>query len=277
MNIKKHIPNTITCGNLFCGCLAIVSAFNGNLVGSAYLVGLAAILHFFDGFAARILNVSGEIGKQLDSLADMVTFGVVPGVIMFQLIKMSIFNFALSGDSGIDTESKIGMLSGSSFLPYVAFLITIFSCVRLAKFNIDTRQSDSFIGVPTPANSILICSIPLILYYHYGFDFLSSGRNPLTLEKLTENDSFIVQLMINPYFLISLTVLMSFLLVAELPLFALKFKHFGWRGNRIRYTFLITSIVLLIVFQFIAIPFIIFLYIVMSIVSRTKVEPGNKQ
>jgi CDP-diacylglycerol--serine O-phosphatidyltransferase len=270
MNIKKHIPNAITCGNLFCGCLAIVSAFNGNLVLTAYLVGLAAILDFFDGFAARLLKVSGEIGKQLDSLADMVTFGVVPGVVMFQMIKLSIFNFALSGDSSVDTESKIGMLSEISVLPYIAFLITIFSCIRLAKFNLDTRQSDSFIGVPTPANSILICSIPLILYYHYDFSFLSAGHNSLVLPSHIENDSFIVQLMINPYFLIVLTILMSFLLVAELPLFALKFKNFQWRGNRIRYSFLITSLILLILFQFVAIPFIIFLYIVLSIVARTR-------
>jgi CDP-diacylglycerol---serine O-phosphatidyltransferase len=270
MNIIKHIPNTITCGNLLCGCLAIVCAFDGNLVGSAYLVGLAAVLDFFDGFVARLLKVSGEIGKQLDSLADMVTFGVVPGVVMFHLIKMSILNFALAGDTAIDTENKIGMLSAASILPYTAFLITIFSCIRLAKFNIDTRQSDSFIGVPTPANSILICSIPLILYYHYDFTFLGSGHNPLNLSNLTENDSFIVQLMINPYFLLILTILMSFLLVAELPLFALKFKNFEWRGNRIRYSFLIISLILLILFQFVAIPFIIFLYIILSIVSRTR-------
>lgn len=270
MNIIRHIPNVITCGNLFCGCLAIVSAFNGNLVGSAYLVGLAAILDFFDGFAARLLKVSGELGKQLDSLADMVTFGVVPGVVMFQMIKMSIINFALSGDSAINTQTKVGMLSGVSVLPYIAFLITILSCVRLAKFNLDTRQSDSFIGVPTPANSILICSIPLILYYHYDFTFLSGVQNQITMANLVENDSFIVHLMINPYFLISLTIIMSFLLIAELPLLALKFKHFGWRGNRTRYTFLITSLILLIVFQFIAIPFIIFLYIVLSIVARTR-------
>jgi CDP-diacylglycerol---serine O-phosphatidyltransferase len=270
MNIIKHIPNAITCGNLFCGCLAIVCAFNGNLIGSAYLVGLAAILDFFDGFAARMLKVSGEIGKQLDSLADMVTFGVVPGVIMFQLIKMSIFNFALSGDSAINTENKVGMLSVAPVLPYVAFIITIFSCIRLAKFNTDTRQSESFIGVPTPANSILICSIPLILYYHYDFTFLGSMHSPDMMNNFSENDAFIVQLLINPYFLIVLTFLMSFLLIAELPLFALKFKNFKWRGNRIRYSFLITSLILLILFHFIAIPFIIFLYIVMSIVSRTK-------
>jgi CDP-diacylglycerol---serine O-phosphatidyltransferase len=270
MNIIKHIPNAITCGNLFCGCLAIVSAFNGNLVASAYLVGFAAVLDFFDGFAARLLKVSGEIGKQLDSLADMVTFGVVPGIVMFHLIRLSIFNFALSGDSAINTESKVDFLSGVSYMPYIAFVITIFSCIRLAKFNIDTRQSDSFIGVPTPANSILICSIPLILYYHYDFAFLSGGHHELSLVNVTENDSFIVMLMINPYFLICLTLLMSFLLIAELPLFALKFKNFAWVGNRIRYSFLITSVILLILFQFIAIPFIIFLYIVLSIVSRTR-------
>lgn len=245
MNIKKHIPNAITCGNLFCGCLAIVCAFNGNLVWTAYLVGIAAVLDFFDGFVARLLKVGGEMGKQLDSLADMVTFGVVPGMVMFFMLHNAMRRFVNYTPSGMAYNT----LNGNWLL--LAFIITIFSALRLAKFNIDTRQTNSFIGVPTPANTILICSLPLINKFQpivWGFN----------VQTITEN----------LYFLIGLTLLMSYLLVAELPLFALKFKNFGWADNKIRYSFLIISVILLILFQFIAIPFIIFLYIVLSIISN---------
>lgn len=244
MNIKKHIPNAITCGNLFCGCLAIVCAFNGNLVWAAYLVGIAAVLDFFDGFAARLLKVGGEMGKQLDSLADMVTFGVVPGVVMYQLMPHI-------GTIDGNFSCHLGQSSWVLLLRLSAFLITIFSAIRLAKFNIDTRQTNSFIGLPTPANTILICSIPLI--NHFQPDIL--GFHIYTLTG-------------NFYFLLSLTLLMSYLLIAELPLFALKFKNLKWSDNKLSYSFLTTSLILLILFQFIAIPFIIFLYIVLSIINN---------
>lgn len=229
MDIKKHIPNSITCGNLACGCLAIAAAFSGDLVLSTYWVGLAAILDFFDGFAARLLKVSSEIGKQLDSLADMVTFGVVPGFIMYKLLSQEC----------------------TSYIPYIAFLIPIFSALRLAKFNIDTRQTSSFIGVPTPANAILICSLPLIRFFQS--------------EILGFSTATIID---NCYFLVLLTVVMSYLMVAELPLFALKFKNFGWTDNKIRYSFLISALVLLIILKFIAIPLIIFLYVTLSLFSK---------
>lgn len=246
MNIKKHIPNAITCGNLFCGCLAIVCAFKGELVWTAYLVGIAAVLDFFDGFVARLLKVGGEMGKQLDSLADMVTFGVVPGVVMFNMMPNHYGMGFLNSPNECYDQPILELLFQLS-----GFIITIFSCIRLAKFNIDTRQTDSFIGVPTPANTILICSIPLI--NHFQPDIL--GFHIYTLTG-------------NSYFLIGLTLLMSYLLIAELPLFALKFKNFGWADNKIRYSFLIISVILLILFQFIAIPFIIFLYIVLSIINN---------
>ncbi len=267
MHIKKNIPNFITCLNLLCGCLAIVSAFSGDLIWSAYLVSIAAVLDFFDGFAARILNVHSEIGKQLDSLADVVTFGVVPGVVMFQMIKESI-----SLDNNINlVGSFIGTQETYSILPpymcYIAFLITVFSAIRLAKFNIDTRQTESFIGLPTPANAILICSFPLIIdqllpkeisissFLSLANNFGSGELSPLLILR-------------SPYFLIGLTILMSYLLVAELPLFALKFKNFTWTDNKIRYVFLIISLILLIQFYFIAIPFIIFLYIILSVINN---------
>jgi CDP-diacylglycerol--serine O-phosphatidyltransferase len=252
MNIKKHIPNIITCGNLFCGCLAIVSAFKGNLVYSAYFVGIAAVLDFFDGFVARLLKVGGEMGKQLDSLADMVTFGVVPGVIIFMMLLNS---------SNISYEGYL-LLEQNNWLPFLGFTITIFSCIRLAKFNIDTRQTSSFIGVPTPANTILICSLPLITN---ATKLNINGQGSLQDSGVS---SAVNEFIFHPYFLLFLTFLMSYLLIAELPLFALKFKNFGWPDNKIRYIFLIISAILLILFQFIAIPFIIFLYIILSIINN---------
>ncbi len=262
MNIKKHIPNVITCGNLLCGCLATLFAFNtvsipnkivmsDNLVWCAYLVGIAAVLDFFDGFVARLLKVGGEMGKQLDSLADMVTFGVVPGAIMFKLIRLSSMN-ELMGIYDGTKNYNVFIYYFYGFSAYLAFLIPIFSAIRLAKFNIDTRQISSFIGVPTPANAILICSIPLITTFQ-----------PIFLE------FDVTTIISNIYFLIGLTLIMSYLLVAELPLFALKFKTFKWADNKIRFVFLISSLLLLILFQFIAIPFIIFLYIVLSIINNT--------
>jgi CDP-diacylglycerol--serine O-phosphatidyltransferase len=255
MNIKKHIPNAITCCNLLCGCLAIVQSFEGNLVYAAYLVGLAAVFDFFDGFAARLLRVASPIGKDLDSLADMVTFGVVPGMVMYKLLQMTllieiadgttvdgwIISPPLSADP-IAIEYKKMILP--EFIIYLAFLIPIFSAIRLAKFNNDVRQSDSFIGVPTPANAIFICSIPLILEY--------------------SNIKFVL----NPYVLIIITIVFSLLLVSEIPLFALKFRNFSWRGNRIRYSFLALSLILLITLQFVGISLVILLYILMSVITN---------
>ncbi|MBA4239527.1 MAG: CDP-diacylglycerol--serine O-phosphatidyltransferase [Sphingobacteriaceae bacterium] len=253
MNIKKHIPNAITCCNLLCGCLAIVQAFEGNLVYSAYLVGLAAIFDFFDGFAARLLRVASPIGKDLDSLADMVTFGVVPGFVMFKLIFMGLLVYGIDGLSSegwtiYPPLSVNGATNERMILPeyviYSAFLIPVFSAIRLAKFNNDNRQSDSFIGVPTPANAIFICSIPLI-FEHNDISFV-----------------------LNPYVLIIATIIFSLLLISEIPLFALKFRNFSWRGNRIRYTFLGLSLLLLITLQYVGIPLIIILYILMSLVTN---------
>lgn len=212
--------------NLLCGCLGILfSLKEGNhLLYASYLIGVAAVFDFSDGFAARLLKVHSELGKQLDSLADMVSFGLLPGFIMYRLIDIAIQNQHLS----------------NLHLQYIAFLIPVFSAIRLAKFNIDTRQTDSFIGLPTPANSILIASFVFIPQYtitaYYG-----------------------------PYMLIGLTVLVSFLLIAEIPLFALKFKNFSWADNKIRYFFLGLSLLLIALFQIPAVPLIILLYILLSL------------
>jgi CDP-diacylglycerol---serine O-phosphatidyltransferase len=256
VNLKKHIPNTITLGNLFCGCLAIVKAFEGDLVWAAYLVGIALVLDFFDGFTARMLKVSSAIGKDLDSLADMVTFGVVPGIVMFQLINLSI----LSGLNGIDLPDDIGgkpNYSGTMNLSYVGFVITIFSCIRLAKFNNDTRQSDSFIGLPTPANTMVICSLPLILAFQPDLVFMAD-------------------LTANPVFLCVLSLVMSLLLIAEIPLFALKFKNFSWASNKLVYLFLLAAVIMMLTLQFLAIPLVIILYILISIVNNIFLKSSIK-
>lgn len=242
MNLKRHIPNALTCGNLLCGCLAIVQAFEGNLVYAAYLVGLAAIFDFFDGFAARLLRVASPIGKDLDSLADMVTFGVVPGIIMFKL-----FLHVLEMREGHYSD-RSWISDHTHYLAYTAFMIPVLSAVRLAKFNNDTRQTSSFIGLPTPANAILISSFPLILVH----------TNWTTIQDIIQN----------PWFLVFMSVLLSTLLISEIPLFALKFRTFSWLGNRTRYIFLASSLLLLCLFQYVGIPLIIVLYVLMSINSN---------
>ena len=222
--MKRHIPNALTCANLLCGCVGIVEVFHNNMLLSCALIGLAAVFDFLDGFAARLLKVSSPIGKELDSLADVTTFGVLPAIIIYQLLMRSVPDLA------------------DIWIPNLAFLIAVCSALRLAKFNVDPRQSDSFIGVPTPANGMLVASLPFIIRYY------------------PEYEPFIV----NTTSLLVFTVVMSFLMVSELPLFALKFKAFGWKGNEIRYSFLLVSLVLLVLLGFLAVPLVIGLYVLLS-------------
>ncbi|MES2796782.1 MAG: CDP-diacylglycerol--serine O-phosphatidyltransferase, partial [Bacteroidota bacterium] len=226
MQVKKHIPNTLTLGNLLCGCLALVQVLqNKDIQLACLLMVISLVCDFFDGFLARKLNVSSPIGRELDSLADMVTFGVLPAAILSYII-----------------EYQAGITSYLKFFPY---LIALFSALRLAKFNIDTRQSDSFIGLNTPANSILIAAIALNLIHSTG-DWLSS-------------------LFRNHYFVISFVIISSYLLVAELPMFAFKFKNFSWKGNEIRFGFLAFAALILALFQLVGIPWIILAYILLSL------------
>ena len=241
MNIKKHIPNFITCCNLLCGCLSIVKAFEGDLVAASYLIILGAVFDFFDGFAARLLKVSSLIGKDLDSLTDMVTFGVGPGILLFQMIKQGL---------SLDKEG-FNLFEEFPYFIYFPFIIIIFSAIRLAKFNNDTRQTNSFIGVPTPAVAMFICSIPLMVHWNEEFSH--------------EQYHHFVWLL-NPYILCAIALIFSFLLVSELPLFALKFKNFKFVGNESRFVFLGVSAVLLILLHFFAVPLIILLYVLMSMI-----------
>jgi CDP-diacylglycerol--serine O-phosphatidyltransferase len=237
MNLKKHIPNSITLGNLLCGCIAILFVVQEQFETAFYFVCLGIFLDFFDGFFARLLKVSSPLGLQLDSLADMVTSGVVPGLVMFYMMQHSFGALSVDGFSVCFWSSIPG------------FIITLGSCYRLANFNIDTRQTDSFIGLPTPANALFILSLPLVLHY---------------------SDSLIVlEILTNYWVLLGITFASAYLLNAEIPLFSLKIKKMSLKENWLQVGFLSASILLLIFFQFLGIPLIIIGYVLLSISNTT--------
>ena len=215
--MKKHIPNFITCLNLFSGCVASYLAFKGNYEGAFIAILLAAVFDFMDGFAARLLKAYSAMGKELDSLADMISFGLAPGAIVFSFLT----------DTGTN-----------EWLPFVGFLIPVFSGLRLAKFNIDDRQSSSFLGLPVPANAIFWAG----LVY-----------------------SFSPFLMNNVWFLFILIALFCFFLVSEIPMFSLKFRNVSWKENQNQYLFLIGCGVILAIFQLSAFALIISWYIASSV------------
>ncbi len=253
MWFKKQIPNIITLLNLLCGCIATIFAVQGALELAALFVALGIGFDFFDGFAARILKVQSELGLQLDSLADMVTSGLVPGIVMFQMLA-KIFGYPYRGVSEGSGQviSYDFILSdfGLNYLPLIGLLITLASAYRLAKFNIDTRQTTSFIGLPTPANALLILSLPLIIRY--------------------QTHPWMSDVILNQWFLIGLTLVSCYLLNAEIGLFALKFKTWGFAENKVRYIFLLLTIVFFVLLQFMAIPCVILLYVLMSLIFKEK-------
>ena len=239
----KQIPNIITSLNLLCGCVAIMFAVSGDLVSASFFAFAGIFLDFFDGLAARVLNAQSQVGLQLDSLADVVTSGVLPGIVMVQLLSEALTGNSLEITTIFSTTSN--NTSIESYLPFIGLLIAVASGYRLAKFNVDTRQTTSFIGLPVPANTLLILSLPLIL------NFQASQQ--------------ITEVILTPWFLIIITLVSCVLLNAEIPLFGLKFKTWNFKDNAVRYLFLIASILLLVVLKFIAIPIIIFLYILVSL------------
>ncbi len=247
MWIKKQIPNIITLLNLFCGCIGVIFAVHGNLELAALFAGLGIFFDFFDGLAARLLNAQSELGLQLDSLADMVTSGVVPGIVMFQLLSQ-VFGSPFNETSGSWGSGHTIESVDISYLSLLGLLITLASAYRLAKFNIDTRQTSSFIGLPTPANTLLILSLPLILKF--------------------QQEAWILEVVHNKWFLIGLTLVSCYLLNAEIGLFALKFKTWGFKENKVRYIFLILTAILIVLLKFVAIPCVILLYVLMSLVLR---------
>lgn len=233
MIIKKHIPNTITCCNLICGCIATGLAFKGDLQWALGFIILGAIFDFFDGFAARMLHVSSPIGKELDSLADDITFGMAPATIVYSLLTKIIYPEWAE--------------SFSEYIPYIAFVIAAFSALRLAKFNLDERQTTSFIGLPTPANALFWGSLAIGLYEYF-----------ITWEY-------------SIYVLILLVFLSSYLLIAEIPMFALKIKTFSWRDNKLRYIFLLSSVVLLCLLGIAGLSAVILWYVILSVCTQKKV------
>lgn len=240
--MKRHIPNLITLLNLLCGSVATLFAVNGDMMPAAFFVFLGIFFDFFDGLLARKLNVQGEMGLQLDSLADMVTSGLVPGIVMYHLLSLTL------GDYSLMTSSNTWIGFSIQPLPLVGLLITLASAYRLAKFNISTNQTNSFIGLPTPANALLILSLPLIMEFQ-GSDIINA-------------------VILNKWFLIAMTLVSCYLLNANIKLLALKFKNWTFKDNAARYLLIILATVLLVVLQFAAIPFIIVLYIIISFLNK---------
>lgn len=243
--MKRHIPNVLTLLNVFCGTIAVMFAVKNELEIAAIFVFAGIIFDFFDGLVARWLRVQSELGVQLDSLADMITCGVVPGIVMFQLLRMS------NGFSWEEHGTLLNGMVGTEEMPWIAFaglLITLGSAYRLAKFNIDEDQVSSFIGLPTPANTLFIISLPLILAYQ-GNDAINA-------------------IIVNQWFLLGVTVLSTYMLNARVPLFALKFKDWSLKKNATRYSFLALCVFLLIVMHFAAVPVIIVLYVILSALDR---------
>ncbi|GAA4075979.1 CDP-alcohol phosphatidyltransferase family protein [Flavobacterium cheonanense] len=236
MNIKKHIPNILTLLNLLCGCIAIVFISKLRFDLAFYFVCLGIFFDFFDGFFARKFGVAGPLGVQLDSLADMVTSGVAPGYVMYQMLSFDGSFMQITNDLSFFQVSFLG------------FIITLGACYRLANFNIDTRQSDSFIGLPTPANALFIMSLPLVIEEcHF-----------LTLSELLNIK----------WVLLAITMISAYVMNAEIPLFSLKIKNFSFQKYKLQIGFLVLSIVMIATLQYLAIPLIIMTYVLLSVANN---------
>lgn len=225
MKLTAQVPNLLTLCNLLSGVLGIIWVLEGQVLYGAYFVLISAGFDFFDGFAARLLKVQSSLGKELDSLADVVSFGVLPGILLYALTKAH-------------TESL--------WLPYFTLIVPLLSAYRLAKFNLDTRQTDRFIGLPTPANALLLATLPhLVLQWP-------------SLEAW----------IFTPITLIAIAWVCSLLLVAELPLIALKFKNFSFSENKFRYSLLLLSAAFFAAFQLAGIPLVILAYLILSSIEQ---------
>ena len=230
--IVRNIPNSITCCNLISGCIATYNAFLGDIRMALLWIIVGAVFDFFDGMSARLLKVSSPIGKELDSLADDITFGFAPSAIIFY--ELSIMEY----------PSELLMLK--PYLPYFAFVMAAYSALRLAKFNLDERQSLGFIGLPTPANALF-----------WGALFVGA-------QNFMESTAYML-----PVVLLMICV-SCWLLIAEVPMFALKFKQWGWKGNEVKYIFLISCLPLLMIFGITALSVIIAWYVVLSVVVNLR-------
>ena len=236
MNIKAQIPNLFTMLNLFSGCIALVMVSNFDFENAFFFVCLGIFFDFFDGFFARKFGVAGPLGVQLDSLADMVTSGVVPGYVMYQMLA--------SGRNPLVMNMEWYYV----LFPFLGFIITLGACYRLAKFNIDERQSDSFIGLPTPANALFFTSLPLIGVFLY--------------------QNFEIAFSYNKWLLLGLTLLSAYVMNAEIPLFSLKIKNFSFAKYKLQVFFLAVSVLMLVFLQILAVPLIIVLYVILSVLDN---------
>ena len=230
MAIKKHIPNTITCCNLISGCIAIAYAFSGKIEISFTWIIIGAVFDFFDGMSARLLKVSSPIGKELDSLADIVTFGVAPSTILFS--KLGIMSY----------PSLLESLRG--ILPFIAYIMAAFSALRLAKFNLDERQTLGFIGLPTPANALF-----------WGSLLIGLGK------RIDSSPLMCIFIIVGIF-------ISSWLMVSEIPMFALKFKEWGWKKNQIKYIFLLTCIPIIAIFGITGFAIIVAWYVIISYIIK---------
>jgi len=276
MNIKAVVPNSITLGNLACGIIGIVLTFQTNMLGAAICMVIAAILDFFDGLAARALGVSGDFGKQLDSLADMTTFGVLPGIMLFQYISIGYGEYFIPLD-----ERPIAHV----LLEFTGFLYALFAALRLAQFNIDENQSDSFIGVPSPAAALFVASFSLILSVQYGLNMYYPLDDAqlgaiMKMNYWSPFDFHLVYNLFYPEWYIAMSVFLSIMMVAPVTMLNFKFKEMSWAGNKHRYIFLIlVGILVLITFlpywifipgfpflDYAVIPLIVLVYMMYSLV-----------
>ena len=241
--MKKHIPNFVTLLNLFSGSVAVVFAMMGELQMAAFFILLGIILDYLDGFLANKLQAQSELGLQLDSLADVITSGLGPAVIMFQLLKLSGPDWNISAPGSLPVD-----LSFNGLIPFLGLIIAAAAAYRLAKFNVSTDQSEHFFGMPTPANALLILSFPLILAY--------------------QNNDLMNSIILNRWFLIAITLASCILMNARIKLLAMKFRNWSFKDNSARYMLIILAVILLALFQFAAVPLIILAYIIVSLLNK---------
>lgn len=242
MKIVKHIPNAITCCNLLSGCTSILLTHSGHLELAGLMIFMAAVFDFFDGFAARLLKAYSPLGAQLDSLSDVVSFGVAPSFIMYHYLNQV-----------VDTSPLWRLdIAGVNVIPFTAFFLAVFAALRLAKFNIDDRQTTSFIGLPTPAMGIFVASLPFTLKH--------------------ESLSFMSGLLTNPFFLLAIVVLFSFLMVSEIPFFSLKVKSLKFKEIKHIYVLAAFAVIAFVFLRLAAIPFVILFYIVEAMFVKTTNE-----
>jgi CDP-diacylglycerol--serine O-phosphatidyltransferase len=237
MRLKQHIPNAITCCNLVSGCLSILFLTQNMPVKAALMIFVAGLFDFLDGFSARLLKVHSPIGADLDSLSDVVSFGVAPGFIMYWLMSRSF-------------DLPQWCIAGIKVLPCLAFLLTVFSAIRLARFNVDETQKTSFRGIPAPGMAIFIASLPLALSQVHH---LKDG-------------------VLSYWACLGITLIFSFMMVSRLRFFSFKMKSAKWKGNEVRWIFLLVALVSFVIFKWLALPFVMMLYILLSIFFAEKME-----